>query len=80
MPDEVIQEARRIAHGVRQEETLRVGMGASARQAQLEAVYSLAHKVACVAQAALRKPQVFTTNQVYDHTVQQTHRGKIQRA
>jgi hypothetical protein len=57
MPDEVIQEAKRIAHSVREEETVRIGIGASAKQGQLEAMYSLAHKVACVAQAFQQKAQ-----------------------
>jgi len=57
MPEEVIEEAKRIAHSVREEETLRISIGASAKQGQLEAVYSLAHKVACVAQAFLQNPE-----------------------
>ena len=58
MPEEVIQEASRIAHCVKEDESLRVSIGASTRQGQLEAIYSLAHKVACLAQASLANPQV----------------------
>ena len=58
MPEEVISEASRIAHCVGEEESLRVSIGASTQQGQLGAIYSLAHKLACLAQASLTIPQV----------------------
>lgn len=63
IPEEVLEEATRIAHAVQEEESREPRLGASVRHHQLEAIYSLAHKVKCVGRARISAPEGFSAAQ-----------------
>lgn len=51
MPEEVVREAGRVAHIVREGEISSVSLGASIKQQSLKDIHSLAHKALNVAHA-----------------------------
>ena len=57
MPKEVVEEASRIAHSVRESELASVSLGATVKQQRLSEFHSLAHKIHNIAQTWSANPE-----------------------
>lgn len=57
MPAEVVEEASRVAHSIREGELSSVSFGAAVKQQRLSEIHSLAHKVQNIAEAWAAYPE-----------------------
>lgn len=57
MPEEVVEEASRVAHSVRDGELSSVSLGAAVKQQRMSEIHSLAHKIENIARAWSANPE-----------------------